>query len=607
MTINQTSNSVLKRSLLFIVCSLCLALGSTAQDRASQDGKNTKAQFRSNYFKAMQAMSEYRLDSTKYFIDQCLKISLENENDTLLGFTYMGLGQLFDVTGELDLALEYELKALRIYQELSLINSEVFVYNNLSWSHIQFFDYQNGVKYALKGISLLEQVEDSISRKATAGYLYNNLAIAYLEIDEPDSSFLANSKAEFHSSTLKGQPELKAYILAQFASIHQYKLEYEKSIDYFERCLLHCDSTNAWAAQTFALSHYCKLLNDIESYDESIKYATAGLNIAHKAGNKRYMIDILDELRRAYESLNNVDSAYFYARESTRYEDSVFNQQKNLDIQSLKYGQQISKREKEHELALKEEEKTRNMSFAFGGLILLLAMGLYSRLNYVRKSRETIKMEKARSDNLLLNILPAEIAQELKEKGKADARDFDMVSILFTDFKEFTQASEKLTAQELVSEINSCFEAFDAIMEKYKIEKIKTIGDAYMAAGGLPVPTENSTKNTVLAALEMQDFIVKRLKERAMKELPAFKMRVGIHTGPVVAGIVGVKKFQYDIWGDTVNTASRMESNSEAGKVNVSQSTYNLIKGEAQFNFERRGKVEVKGKGEMDMYFVSHS
>ena len=157
----------------------------------------------------------------------------------------------------------------------------------------------------------------------------------------------------------------------------------------------------------------------------------------------------------------------------------------------------------------------------------------------------------------------------------------------------------------MVNEVNTCFKAFDAICGKYKVEKIKTIGDAYMAAGGLPVPTDDSVKNTVLAALEMQEFISKRKKESDAQGKPAFEMRIGIHTGPVVAGIVGVKKFQYDIWGDTVNTASRIESNGEVGKVNISQATFDLIKNDSQFTFESRGKITAKGKGEIEMYFVN--
>jgi adenylate cyclase len=239
-----------------------------------------------------------------------------------------------------------------------------------------------------------------------------------------------------------------------------------------------------------------------------------------------------------------------------------------------------------------------------GVFVLLLAIGLYNRLRFVRKSKASLQVEKDRSEDLLLNILPKEIAQELKLHGKAEARNFDLVSILFTDFKGFTEASAKMSAALLVGEINACFEAFDGIIEKYKVEKIKTIGDSYMATGGLPIPTDDSVKNTVLAALEMQAFITKRKADNEAQNKPAFEMRVGIHTGPVVAGIVGVKKFQYDIWGDTVNTASRMESSGEVGKVNISQSTYKIIKNESEFVCVSRGKIEAKGKGDIDMYFV---
>ena len=261
--------------------------------------------------------------------------------------------------------------------------------------------------------------------------------------------------------------------------------------------------------------------------------------------------------------------------------------------------------EEAHQEELRQGEKTRNMLAGGGIIVLLLAGGIYSRLRYVHKSKAIIEKEKDRSNNLLLNILPADIAEELKTHGKAEARNFDMVSILFTDFKGFTEASSKMSASMLVAEINACFEAFDGIMGKYGIEKIKTIGDAYMAAGGLPVPTDESVKNTVLAALEMQIFISKRKAEMDGQNKPAFEMRVGIHTGPVVAGIVGVKKFQYDIWGDTVNIACRMESAGYVDKVNISQATYELLKDDSDFAFESRGKIEAKGKGEIAMYFVS--
>ena len=226
---------------------------------------------------------------------------------------------------------------------------------------------------------------------------------------------------------------------------------------------------------------------------------------------------------------------------------------------------------------------------------LIFGIVVYRQRNKISKARK-------RSDELLLNILPEEVAEELKAKGEAEAKQFDEVTVLFTDFKGFTQLSEKLTPKELVREINECFSAFDHIMQKHGVEKIKTIGDAYMAAGGLPTSNTTHANDVVLAALEIQQFMHEHKATKESSGQLFFEIRIGVHTGPVVAGIVGVKKFAYDIWGDTVNTASRMESSGEAGKVNISGTTYELVKD--KFNCKHRGKITAKGKGEMDMYFV---
>ena len=220
----------------------------------------------------------------------------------------------------------------------------------------------------------------------------------------------------------------------------------------------------------------------------------------------------------------------------------------------------------------------------------------------MQKNRVHLKKEKKRSDELLLNILPAEVADELKMKGSSEAQSIDQVTVLFTDFKGFTQLSEKLTPKELVAEINECFSAFDHIMQKHGVEKIKTIGDAYMAAGGLPTPNKTHATDVVDAALEIQQFMTAYKKRKEAEGNAGLEIRIGVHTGPVVAGIVGVKKFAYDIWGDTVNTASRMESSGETGRVNISSSTYSLVKD--RYRCVHRGKVSAKGKGDIDMYFA---
>ena len=218
-----------------------------------------------------------------------------------------------------------------------------------------------------------------------------------------------------------------------------------------------------------------------------------------------------------------------------------------------------------------------------------------------------LRVERDRSESLLLNILPKKVAEELKAKGEADARQIESVTVLFTDFKGFTTMSEQLTAKELVADIHECFSAFDRIMEKHGIEKIKTIGDAYMAAGGLPTPNNTHALDVVQAAFEIRDFIAEGRARKVAAGLPYFEIRIGIHTGPVVAGIVGVKKFAYDIWGDTVNTASRMESSGEVGQVNISGATYALVKNEPGLTFTPRGKVQAKGKGELEMYFAANN
>jgi adenylate cyclase len=208
----------------------------------------------------------------------------------------------------------------------------------------------------------------------------------------------------------------------------------------------------------------------------------------------------------------------------------------------------------------------------------------------------------ARSESLLLNILPKEIAEELKSKGKAEAKHFDEVTVMFTDFKNFTQIAEKLTPVELVNEIDTIFKAFDNIIGEHNIEKIKTIGDSYMCVGGLPVPNSTHASDVVTAALKILQYIDQQIQKRKSEGKDPFEIRIGIHTGPVVAGIVGKTKFAYDIWGDTVNLASRMESSGEPGKLNISGTTYEKVKN--RFHCTHRGKIKAKNKGEVDMYFV---
>ncbi|MFC2176738.1 adenylate/guanylate cyclase domain-containing protein, partial [Bacteroidota bacterium] len=221
----------------------------------------------------------------------------------------------------------------------------------------------------------------------------------------------------------------------------------------------------------------------------------------------------------------------------------------------------------------------------------------------VKARTADLEKEKAKVEELILNILPEETAKELQTTGKATAKHYNQVSVLFTDFKGFTQFAENTKPEDLVRELDHCFMHFDDIIEKYQLEKIKTIGDAYMCAGGVPEKNSSNPLTATLAALEIRNFILELASEKHSRNENPWKIRIGIHTGPLTAGVVGKKKYAYDIWGDTVNLASRMESASLENQVNVSAATYELIKN--YFECEPRGKLAVKGKGKVEMYFVT--
>ncbi|MEM8908166.1 MAG: adenylate/guanylate cyclase domain-containing protein [Bacteroidota bacterium] len=269
---------------------------------------------------------------------------------------------------------------------------------------------------------------------------------------------------------------------------------------------------------------------------------------------------------------------------------------------------EVSQKQIEVDLLNQEKKIQRYVVIGIGLALLfivLLAVSLFKRNQFMKQTNEIIAAEKKRSDDLLKNILPEETAKELKENGIVKAKQFEHVSVLFTDFKEFTKRSENLDPEVLVESIDFYFSKFDEIIDKYGLEKIKTIGDAYMCAGGLPFPTEDHAVKICQAALEIIEF-VRKTKRSINHKLAKFDIRIGINTGAVVAGVVGTKKFQYDIWGDAVNTASRMESSSEVGKINISESTYNLLKQYDVFEFTPRGALEAKGKGKIAMYFVEY-
>ena len=510
-------------------------------------------------------------------------------------------------------ALNYFTRSLKIRNEINDRQGVASVLNNIGYIYHNQRDYPNALDYYSQSLEIREDIGD---QQGIATSLIN-IGEVYTAQDDYLKSL------DYYSRSLKLFEEIDnqqgvASALNNFGYAYRNQGDYPNALNYYLQSLKIREDMGDQHGITTSLNNIGNIYKIMGNYPKAIAYCKNGLELANRIGLLLEQKEGCTCLYDVYKAIGNGNKALEYHELLTVIEDSLNAEgtskkllemefQKQITVDSLAQVEKDRLVQKTNDDEVRKKNKTINI--AIGGVLIfmILAGGFFSRWRYIKKSRDIISKEKDRSENLLLNILPPEIAEELKTKGRSDARDFDKVSILFTDFKSFTEASAKLSAQDLVSEINACFEVFDGIMDKYGIEKIKTIGDAYMAAGGLPVPSDGSTKNTVLAALDMQTFISRRKVEMETLGKHSFEMRAGIHTGPVVAGIVGVKKFQYDIWGDTVNTASRMESNGQIGKVNISKHTYELIKDDPQFIFESRGKIKAKGKGEIEMYFVESS
>lgn len=356
------------------------------------------------------------------------------------------------------------------------------------------------------------------------------------------------------------------------------------------------------------------LLGNIFSAKKALPKAVSFLQKAIALYNKSGQMD--DEstawmaLSSAYEQMGRTSEAFSAYKHHIALHDSVFSLENAKKITRIEMRGEFDRKEVSDSLKQARKDAAvklhiqRQSWLIYGGfiallLVLLVSFFVYRGYSNEKRANAAINAEKQVSEALLLNILPAGVAQELKEKGKVKAKLFDNVTVLMTDFVDFTLAGERLSPEMLVDELHNCFEAFDNIISKYKIEKIKTVGDAYVAVSGLPDANPNHASDIVRAAIEIRDFIEQRKKERGGD---SFGIRMGINSGKLVAGIVGVTKFAYDIWGDTVNTAARMEQNGEEGKINISHATFELVKDEFECTY--RGEIDAKNKGNLKMYFV---
>lgn len=235
-------------------------------------------------------------------------------------------------------------------------------------------------------------------------------------------------------------------------------------------------------------------------------------------------------------------------------------------------------------------------------VVIFFIILIHQFVKAVNRAEDKLNAEHQKSESLLLNILPIEVARELKQNGVSKPKHFPSATVCFTDFEGFTKIAESMSPTELVEELDRCFSYFDSLMERHNLEKLKTIGDSYMFVGGIPKSNQTHAVDSVLAALEIQAFMNQMKEIKEGQGLPYWQLRLGIHSGELIAGVIGDKKFAYDVWSDTVNTASRCESSGETGKINISSNTYDLVKD--FFHCEYRGEVQAKHKGKIKMYFV---
>ncbi len=577
-----------------------------------------------------------------------IKSLIEQKNDTkYLASIYNNIAINFNRLKNYPKALEYFLYAEKILGG-STLNQAVF-YTNLGIA------YSNN-KLIPNAIDNLNKAKNLTSNEQEKNNLNQLIASIYLNNNDTYNSLIYN-KLAMEGAEKNRNFSLLSEAFSTSALIHQKLYDYEKAFDFYKKHLVLKDSLlladilrqQSLLQQQSALEKNEKeiklLIFNQEIQDLTIKQLgiekerlslqTNQLSLEGSQRDAQIALLKREEEIKTERLRNTQLEAESSQQQLTLTQQQLLAVQKDKEIANLnkidqqnrialleqqneqqRKKQEIEQLQQEKQFEQLERENFQKNVYRFGflgaaiiGLLLagwLFARRVNQRLKAqkleIEQSKKIIEQEKGKSDALLLNILPKKIADELKISGQATSRKYELVSVLFTDFVNFTSVAEKMSPEELIEQLNTCFQAFDDIIENHNLEKIKTIGDAYMCAGGVPTPNKTNPKDAVAAALEIRDFMNDFNQKRNKKGEPPIDIRIGVHSGEVIAGVVGSKKFAYDIWGDTVNTASRMESNSEPNKVNVSATTYFHIRDEYACHF--RGNINAKNKGELGMYFV---
>ncbi len=549
------------------------------------------------------------------------------------GFTYKHLGDFEEALNYFEKALALEGKTGDIKNYTTILNIAI-VYQNRG-------DYKKALEYMLRAEKIAEESGD----KFDAAKMDHLTSVIYYNNKDYYDAQIFNREAIRLAKESGNTPVLEAALLVS-SKINEQLYDFEAAMEEYRRYLKFSDSIkNVESANKRELleQHFIidrsereieKLLADEDLKD--LEYQR--LKLENASNEQQIQIFKQTDSIQKFTIQNQQLEKQRVLQDKLLAEERFNIERKDSEIKDLRQKEQIQslelekqhlvqkEQESEIELLNKENEisdlnlkkiKARN-KFLFGivALAVVILYLVYRMLkfsknankllvqqnNEIERQRDEIDFEHQRSEKLLLNILPKETAEELKEKGTATSRHYGTVSVLFTDFVGFTKIAEKLTAEQLVEELNKCFLEFDKIIDKYGLEKIKTIGDAYMCAGGIPVPNTTNPFDIVNAGLEIRDYMASLKEEKEARGIDFWELRIGIHTGDVVAGVVGKNKFAYDIWGDAVNTASRMESSGVPGKVNISGITHEIVRD--KFRCTYRGKVKAKNKGEIDMYIV---
>ncbi|MEM6316538.1 MAG: adenylate/guanylate cyclase domain-containing protein [Bacteroidota bacterium] len=532
-----------------------------------------------------------------------------------LAIAYNNIGRTYNYQGKFDKAIEQFFKAKENYEIAEDIEGLADLYLNISGSYFKSKNIDNGFEWLEKALDLYLE----IGNQPNTFYCYSTYASQYTEQRAYDAAkpYVDSCFSLAKVLDTDGRNFYKGLSHHEYGKLLKAQGENDQAIQEFNDALNIYTKNNEVGERRELIGQLAEVLvakaeenttglrsSEMANLSDMEEIILQNLQDSELSGDYEGIVSNSNALIGIYKVGGDFEKAFAYQSKLIDYKDQLLTKQAQ-DTRS-KYEATLNTQEKENEIfrLQKEEEVQRHRNtFLMGGTVLLLLLAglLFNRNRLKEKSNQLISAEKQRSDELLLNILPASVADELKETGKSKVQYFESVSILFVDLVGFTEISAKNPPEKVVEALDQCFKALDDIAEKYNVEKIKTIGDAYMCASGLPIPNEEHAQNIVKAALEIQTYISKN-KER---DNPFYLSRIGIHSGPIIAGVVGKRKFAYDIWGDSVNTASRLETNCEPGRVNISRATYELVKDD--FKCEARGKIAAKGKGEIEMFYVEKS